>query len=130
LVELTVDGRRRPVRRTTRTGAQVFSASLGEDAEIARRTPTVSYTYRVLIQQQGHLLHLDLSRPTKGLHVELAYGGCAIRHVNVVDPSGRCGTPETEPGPSGVVAADELMSIPFPETLRAFAAGRRTDNPL
>ena len=47
-----------------------------------------------------------------------------------VNPSGRCGTPETEPGPSGVVAADELMSIPFPETLRAFAAGRRTDNPL
>src|SRR5215469_10363744 len=36
------------------------------------------------------------------------------RLVNVsVNPGGRFGAPETEPGPSGVVAADELMSIPF-----------------
>src|SRR6516162_1291913 len=52
------------------------------------------------------------------------------RLVNLpVNPSGRFGAPETEPGPSGVVAADELMSIPFPETLWAFAAQRRTDIP-
>jgi hypothetical protein len=38
-----------------------------------------------LVQQQGHLLHLDISRPTKGLRVQLAYGGCDIRHVNIVD---------------------------------------------
>ena len=30
------------------------------------------------------------------------------------NPAGRLGAPETEPGPSGVVAANELMSIPFP----------------
>jgi hypothetical protein len=59
--------------------------SLGDDAVIAKRTLAISYTYRVLIQQQGHLLHLDISRPTKGLRVELAYGGCGIRRVNVVD---------------------------------------------
>src|SRR6516164_7758409 len=52
------------------------------------------------------------------------------RLVNTsVNPSGRFGAPETEPGPSGAVTADELMSIPFPGTLRAFAAQRRTDNP-
>src|SRR5262249_57025310 len=33
------------------------------------------------------------------------------------------------PGLRGAGAADELMSIPFPEILRAFAAERRTDNP-
>ena len=84
-IELTVDGRRRPVRRTTRTGAQVFTVSLGDETALAGRALTISYTYRVLIQQQGHLLHLDISRPTKGLRVELAYGGCDIRRVNVVD---------------------------------------------
>ncbi len=37
------------------------------------------------------------------------------RLVNVSgNPAGRLGAPETEPGPSGVVAANELMSIPFP----------------
>jgi hypothetical protein len=84
-VELTVDGRRRPARRTTRAGAQVFTVSLGSDMAIARRTLAISYTYRVLIQQQSHLLELDISRPTKGLRVQLAYGGCGIRRVNVAD---------------------------------------------
>lgn len=45
----------------------------------------VSYTYRVLIQRHGHLLFLDLPRPTKGLHVQLDYGQVDIRQVNVVD---------------------------------------------
>jgi hypothetical protein len=55
------------------------------------------------------------------------------RLVNVpVNPSGRCGAPETEPGPSGVgrPLGDELIRISFPETLRALAAERRTGNPL
>ena len=35
-----------------------------------------------------------------------------FRLVNVpANPSGRCGAPETEPGPSGV--EDELIRIPF-----------------
>src|SRR5215212_1567131 len=47
------------------------------------------------------------------------------RLVNVsVNPSGRFGAPETEPGPSGVDsgAEDELMSISF-HNLRAFGLG-------
>jgi hypothetical protein len=39
----------------------------------------------VLLQQNGHLLHLDFPRPTRGLKVHFAYGGCGIRRVNVVD---------------------------------------------
>jgi hypothetical protein len=55
------------------------------------------------------------------------------RLVNVpVNPAGRFGAPDTEPGPSGVgrSAEDELMVIPFPETVRAWAAETLTDNPL
>ena len=43
------------------------------------------------------------------------------RLVNVpVNPAGRFGAPDTEPGPSGVgrSAEDELIVIPFPATLR------------
>ena len=43
------------------------------------------------------------------------------RLVNVpVNPAGRFGAPDTEPGLSGVgrPAEDELIVIPFPETLR------------
>jgi hypothetical protein len=46
---------------------------------------TISYTYRTLVQQNGHLLHLDVARPTKGFHAEFSYGDCGIRYVNVLD---------------------------------------------
>jgi hypothetical protein len=49
------------------------------------RRVAISYTHRLLVQQHGHLLHLDITRPAKGLKVHFAYGGCGIRHVNVVD---------------------------------------------
>jgi hypothetical protein len=83
-VECTVDGRPRPARRAAGTGAQVVTAHLGADAITA--TPlTICYTHRVLVQLHGHLLHLDMSRPTKGLTVQFSYGGCGIRYVNVLD---------------------------------------------
>jgi hypothetical protein len=41
--------------------------------------------HRLLIQQHGHLLHLDIARPTKGLRVQFTYGGCGIRYVSVLD---------------------------------------------
>ena len=85
LVELTVDGGPRPVRRTARTRTQVFTVSLGSEAAAAGRTLAIAYTYRVLVQRHGHLLHLDVSRPAKGLRIQFAYGGCGIRHVSVVD---------------------------------------------
>jgi hypothetical protein len=81
LLELTVDG----VRRAVRTGAQVYTASLGDGAMAGDRRVAISYTHRLLIQQHGHLLHLDISRPAKGLRVQFAYGACGIRHVNVLD---------------------------------------------
>jgi hypothetical protein len=105
-VELTVDSHPHPLRRTTRTGAQLFTVSLGSGTAIIERTLAISYTYRVLIQQQGHLLHLDIAHPTKGLRVQLAYGGCGIRRVNVVDyivstrRPGVTRLPPSEPTPS------------------------------
>ncbi len=39
----------------------------------------------VLVQRHGHLLYLDIPRPTKGLQVQLWYGDCGIRRVNTLD---------------------------------------------
>ena len=52
------------------------------------------------------------------------------RLVNVpVNPSGRCGAPETEPGPCGVgrLVDDELMAIPFQQVVPPYdrASGGR-----
>lgn len=84
LVQLSVDGKARTVRRTQRQGAQLYTASLGTAAMTG--TPVVvAYTYRVLVQRHGHVLYLDLPRPTKGLKVQLIYGDAGIRRVNTLD---------------------------------------------
>jgi hypothetical protein len=84
LVQLAVNGKARPVRRHQRAGSQHYTVSLGQ-AAIDAGEVTVSCTYRVLVQQHGHLLYLDVPQPTKGLHVQFAYGGCGIREVNTLD---------------------------------------------
>jgi hypothetical protein len=83
LVQCAVNGTDRPIRRTQRKGSQLYTATIPEttdDEEI-----TISCTYRVLVQRHGHLLYLDIPRPTKGLQVQLWYGDCGIRRVNTLD---------------------------------------------
>lgn len=84
LVELSVDGKARPIRRTERHGSQHYTVNLGKRAREGHDV-TIAYTYRVLVQRHGHLLYLDLPRPTKGLNVKLSYGNAGIRRVNTLD---------------------------------------------
>ena len=86
LVELTVDGRRRPARRATCTGTQLYTASFG-----GKTAPPAGAHGR-------HLLHVPGAGPAarapaaprlqpahEGLKVQFAYGGCGIRYVSVLD---------------------------------------------
>ncbi|MEV6831187.1 hypothetical protein [Amycolatopsis sp. NPDC051102] len=84
LVQLAVNGKERTIRRTQRQGAQLYTAGLGTTA-MSGEPVTVAYTYRVLVQRHGHLLYLDLPRPTKGLKVQFNYSEAGIRRVNTLD---------------------------------------------
>ncbi|WP_216587778.1 hypothetical protein [Streptomyces brasiliscabiei] len=83
LVQLAVNGKPQNVRRSVRKRGQVFTCTLG--GEDAKNEVTLSYTYRVLVQRHGHVLHLDLAQPTKDFRAELWYGDCGIRRMNVLD---------------------------------------------
>jgi hypothetical protein len=83
LVQFTIDGKPKTIRRTARLNAQLYTVSLGREA--VSTEVTVSYTYRVLVQRHGHVLYLDLPRPAKGLHVQLNYAGADIRRINTLD---------------------------------------------
>jgi hypothetical protein len=83
LLQLSVDGGPKKIRRTQRVGAQVYSVSLG--TKMDGKEVAVAYTYRALVLRHGHLLYLDLPRPTKGLHVQLDFQAAGIRRVNTLD---------------------------------------------
>ncbi|HUZ54041.1 MAG TPA: hypothetical protein VMU94_16135 [Streptosporangiaceae bacterium] len=118
LLQFAVGGKPVAIRRTARAKTQILTVNVGEAA-----VTTLSYTYRTLVQQNGHLLHLDISQPTKGLHVEFSYGDCGIRYVNVLDyiagarQPGISQLPASDPTPSVEVGFDGWM---FPKDGLAF----------
>lgn len=85
LVQFTVDGEERSVRRSTRKSGQVYAVNLGEDVIEAGKPVTVAYTYRTVTARDGHMLYFDIEQPTRGIEVELDYGDCDIAHVSVLD---------------------------------------------
>lgn len=101
LVQLLVNGKARALGRTERQGAQLYTASLGPEAASGKPI-TVVYTYRVLVQRHGHVLYLDLPRPTKGLKVQFSYGDAGIRRVNTLDFIASAQSARVEDTPSSV----------------------------
>jgi hypothetical protein len=85
LVEFTVDGEPRPIRRSAKETSQMYSVSLGQEAMHATDPITVAYTYRTLLAADGHLLQLRVDQPTRGLSVALDFSDTPITDVNVLD---------------------------------------------
>jgi hypothetical protein len=85
LIEVRANGKTQTVRRTTKQGTQAYTVMLPPSVAGDPRELTISFTYRGLVQEHGHLLYLDLTKPTKGLTVNFAYGNAGIRYVTVLD---------------------------------------------
>lgn len=73
LLNLTVDGQPRPIRRSSRRGSQTYSVSLGDDLTSSSERVTIAYTYRTLIPVSDQLLRLRVDQPTKRLTIDLDY---------------------------------------------------------
>lgn len=85
LVQFAIDGVEQKARRTARAGTQVYTVHIDSATEQQGERHKVSYSFRALVRRRGHVLHLDIARPTKGLNVEFFYGGCGIQSVRVLD---------------------------------------------
>ena len=84
LVQFSVDGEERSIRRTGKSGSQTYSVNLGPDAVRDRTPVTIAYTYRTVVRQYGHMLHVETEQPTKGLDVTLEYGDCGIAEMRLI----------------------------------------------
>jgi hypothetical protein len=111
VVQFTVNGEERPIRRAERKTGQIYTVGLGTPPD--DDTPvTISYTYRSLVAERGHLLYIDIEQPTRGIEVELDYGDCNVERVTVLDliASSQATrierTPESVPGRSVRVSFD------------------------
>lgn len=123
LVQFTVDGAERPIRRSSHKGGQIYSVNVGERAIQAAEPVTVTYTYRTVTAKAGHLLYFDIEQPTRGVDIELDYGEVDVDTVNVIDfiASSRQArvlrTPKSVPGKAVSVEFDGWV---FPRSGVAF----------
>ncbi len=85
LVQFTVDGQERRIRRSSRDGSQTYSVSVGKAAVEAGEPVVISYTYRTLVRQDGRLIKIDVEKPTRGLTVQLDYRDADVRDVRLLD---------------------------------------------
>lgn len=136
LLQFAINGEERTIRRSARRNGQTYSVNVGVDVIEAQQPVTISYTYRTVTTQAGHLLFFDIEQPTKNLRVDLDYSGCAIASMSALDliPSVRPTRIERSPSelPAGVVRVDvdgwvfPRSGIAFVWTLDEEATMRRT----
>jgi len=123
LVEFTVDGETRPIRRTAKPGSQTYSVNLGKDTVETAQPVAVAYTYRTITPVNGHLLQLRVDQPTKGLSVELDYSDTDLVSVTVLDfiaSSQRTRVAQSPPSLPGKVVAVDFDGWVFPRSGVAF----------
>jgi hypothetical protein len=119
LMQFSIDGEFQSIIRSKRASSQTFTVDAPR--RFSGQRVHVTYTYSVLVQRNGHLLSIDVAQPARGHRVDLTYGGCGIRYVNVLDFIASASEPRItripEPTPSISVAFDGWV---FPKSGVAF----------
>ncbi|WP_174186468.1 hypothetical protein [Nocardia barduliensis] len=85
LVQLTVDGEKRPIRRSARKGAQTYTVDLDLPDDDRTRSRTIAFTYRLQPSPQSRWLQFTVDQPSRGIDIELDYSDTDIAYVNMID---------------------------------------------
>ena len=84
LLELTVDGRPQPIRRSTRATGQTYSVDLDEDARSGKPV-RIRQVFRTITPQWSHRLYFAVRQPTRGWSLRLDYTDTNIGDMRVND---------------------------------------------
>ena len=84
LLELTVDGRPQPIRRSTRATDQTYSVDLDNEARSGKPI-RICQVFRTMTPQWSHRLYFAVSQPTRGWSLRLDYTDTNITEVHIND---------------------------------------------
>lgn len=85
LEQFTVDGDEVPFERQVDKVSQIYVVDLGEEIVRQGEPVVVSFRFRTRTRRDGHVVHLDIDRPTKGLEVEFHYSDADVAEVRMLD---------------------------------------------
>ena len=85
LEQFTVDGDEVSFERQVDDVSQVYVVDLGEEVVQRGESVVVSFRFRTRTRRDGHVVHLDIDRPTRGLEVEFHYSDADVAEVRMLD---------------------------------------------
>ena len=103
LLELTVDGRPQPIRRTVQTTGQTYRVQL-DDAAQSGKPVRIRQIFRTNTLAWGHRLFFELPQPARNMSLSVDYTNTSIADIRVSDtvatfqPSQLVHTPEAAVG--------------------------------
>lgn len=85
LEQFTVDNTPVPFTRQVDEVSQVYTVDLGEQVIQQKQAVVISFSFRTRTLRSGHVVHLDIDRPTRGLDVELRYDPEQVGQMRILD---------------------------------------------
>lgn len=85
LEQFTVNGTPVPFMRQVDEVSQVYTVDLGEQVVQQEQAVVISFSFRTRTLRSGHVVHLDIDRPTRGLDVELRYDPEQVGQMRILD---------------------------------------------
>ena len=85
LEQFTVNGTPVPFTRQVDEVSQVYTVDLGEQVIEQEQAVVISFSFRTRTLRSGHVVHLDIDRPTRGLDVELRYDTEQVGQMRILD---------------------------------------------
>lgn len=85
LEQFTVNGTPVPFTRQVDEVSQVYTVDLGEQVIQQEQAVVISFSFRTRTLRSGHVVHLDIDRPTRGLDVELRYDPEQVSQMRILD---------------------------------------------
>ena len=85
LEQFTVNGTPVPLTRQVDEVSQVYTVDLGKQVIQQEQAVVISFSFRTRTLRSGHVVHLDIDRPTRGLDVELRYDPEQVGQMRILD---------------------------------------------
>ena len=112
LLQYTVDGQERKIRRSERKTGQTYTVNLGDDVMRASKPIKIAHTYRTVAPKASHNLFLAVAQPTRGITVTLDYTDTDIDQMRVSELVSSAARPRTAVMPKEVAARVVTVEVP------------------
>lgn len=121
LEQFTVNGTPVPFTRQVEDAGQIYVVDLGTEIITDDKPVVIAFRFRSLVPRNGHVFHLNIDRPTKGLDVELSYDADTIERVRLMDFASRGDGERVSEEPQSAVVRYRYDGWLFPRAGLVFA---------